>query len=50
MVMLFGTIAGLYFAREILIPLAFAVILTFVLTPVWRCWKRRASAAQCPSP
>ena len=34
MVMLFGTIAGLYFAREILIPLAFAVILTFVLTPV----------------
>jgi predicted PurR-regulated permease PerM len=32
--MLFGTIAALYFAREILIPLAFAVILTFVLTPV----------------
>jgi predicted PurR-regulated permease PerM len=34
MVMLCGTIAALYFAREILIPLAFAVILTFVLTPV----------------
>jgi len=32
--MLFGTIAVLYFAREILIPLAFAVILTFVLSPV----------------
>jgi predicted PurR-regulated permease PerM len=34
LVMLFGTIAVLYFAREILIPLAFALILTFVLTPV----------------
>jgi predicted PurR-regulated permease PerM len=34
MVTLFGTIAVLYFAREILIPLAFALILTFVLTPV----------------
>jgi predicted PurR-regulated permease PerM len=34
MVMLFGTITALYFAREILIPLAFALILTFVLTPV----------------
>ncbi len=34
MVMLFGTIAALYFARAILIPLAFALILTFVLTPV----------------
>jgi predicted PurR-regulated permease PerM len=33
-VMLVGTIAALYFAREILIPLAFALILTFVLTPV----------------
>ena len=32
--MLFGTIAALYFAREILIPLAFALILTFVLSPV----------------
>jgi predicted PurR-regulated permease PerM len=34
MVMLFGTIAVLYFAREILVPLAFALVLTFVLTPV----------------
>jgi predicted PurR-regulated permease PerM len=34
LVMLFGTIAALYFAREILIPLAFALTLTFVLTPV----------------
>jgi predicted PurR-regulated permease PerM len=34
MVMLFGTITVLYFAREILIPLAFALILTFVLSPV----------------
>jgi predicted PurR-regulated permease PerM len=30
----FGTIAALYFAREILIPFAFALILTFLLTPV----------------
>jgi predicted PurR-regulated permease PerM len=30
---LLGTIAALYFAREILIPLAFALTLTFVLTP-----------------
>ena len=34
MVTLFVTIAALYFAREILIPLAFALILTFVLSPV----------------
>jgi len=34
MLTLFGTIAVLYFARQILIPLAFALILTFVLTPV----------------
>src|SRR5271157_4377329 len=34
MVMLFATIAALYFAREIVIPLAFALILTFVLSPV----------------
>jgi predicted PurR-regulated permease PerM len=34
MVMLFATIAALYFARQILIPLAFALILTFILTPV----------------
>ena len=32
--MLFGTIAALYLARQILIPLAFALILTFVLSPV----------------
>ena len=32
--MLFGAIAGLYFARGILIPLAFALILTFVLSPL----------------
>ena len=31
---LFGTIAALYFAREILIPFAFALTLTFLLTPV----------------
>jgi predicted PurR-regulated permease PerM len=34
LVMLFGTIAALYLAREILIPLAFALILTFALSPV----------------
>jgi predicted PurR-regulated permease PerM len=34
MVTMFGTIAALYFAREILIPLAFALILTFLLTPL----------------
>ena len=34
MVTLFATIAALYLAREILVPLAFALILTFVLTPV----------------
>ena len=34
MVTLFGTIAALYFARTILIPLAFALILAFVLSPV----------------
>jgi predicted PurR-regulated permease PerM len=31
---LFGTIAALYFARQIFIPFAFALILTFLLTPV----------------
>jgi len=31
---LLGTIAALYFAREILIPLAFALTLAFLLTPV----------------
>jgi predicted PurR-regulated permease PerM len=34
MITLFGTIAALYFAQAILIPLAFALILTFILTPV----------------
>jgi len=33
-IILFGTIAALYFAREILVPFAFALILTFLLTPV----------------
>ena len=32
-IVLFGTIAALYFAREILIPFAFALTLTFLLTP-----------------
>ena len=31
---LFGTIAAVYFAREILIPFAFALTLMFLLTPV----------------
>ncbi len=33
-VVLFGTIAALYFARDILIPFAFALTLTFLLAPV----------------
>ena len=33
-VLVFGIIAALYFTREILIPLAFALTLTFLLTPV----------------
>ena len=33
-IVLFGTIAALYFARDIFIPFAFALILTFLLTPV----------------
>jgi predicted PurR-regulated permease PerM len=33
-IVLFGTIGALYFAREILIPFAFALTLTFLLTPV----------------
>jgi predicted PurR-regulated permease PerM len=32
-IVLLGTIAALYFAREILIPFAFALTLTFLLTP-----------------
>ena len=34
MTALFGAVAALYFAREILIPFAFALTLTFLLTPV----------------
>ena len=34
MTTLFGVIAVLYFARDILIPFAFALTLTFLLTPV----------------
>ena len=33
-IVLFGTIAVLYFTRDILIPFAFALTLTFLLTPV----------------
>jgi predicted PurR-regulated permease PerM len=33
-IILFGTLAILYFAREILVPLALALILAFLLTPV----------------
>jgi predicted PurR-regulated permease PerM len=33
-IILFATIVALYFTREILIPLAFALTLTFLLTPV----------------
>src|SRR5579862_9964928 len=33
-VVLIGAVAALYFAREILIPFAFALTLTFLLTPV----------------
>src|SRR5712692_7176728 len=32
-VLVFAIVAGLYFTREILIPLAFALTLTFLLTP-----------------
>ncbi len=32
-IVLLGTIAVLYFAREIFVPFAFALILTFLLTP-----------------
>ena len=33
-IVLLGTVAALYFAREILVPLAFALTLTFLLSPV----------------
>jgi predicted PurR-regulated permease PerM len=36
----FGTLAILYFAREILVPLAFALILAFLLTPAVTLLKR----------
>src|ERR1700730_12789019 len=39
-IVLFGTIAALYFTREILIPFAFALILTFLLTPVVALFQR----------
>jgi predicted PurR-regulated permease PerM len=32
-ILVFAVIAALYFTREILIPLAFALVLTFLLTP-----------------
>jgi predicted PurR-regulated permease PerM len=48
MVMMFGTIAALYFAREILIPLAFALILTFVLSPVVK-FLQRSRIGRAPS-
>ena len=37
---LFGAIAALYFAREILIPFAFALVLTFLLTPAVALFQR----------
>ncbi len=33
-IVLFGAVAALYFARAILVPFAFALILTFLMTPV----------------
>src|ERR1700747_2655254 len=33
-IVLLASIAALYFARDVLIPLAFALTLTFLLTPV----------------
>ena len=39
-VLFFGTLAILYFARGILIPLAFALILAFLLTPAVTMLKR----------
>jgi predicted PurR-regulated permease PerM len=39
-VLIFGTLAVLYFARDILIPLAFALILAFLLTPAVMLLKR----------
>ena len=39
-VIFFGTLAILYFARGVLIPLAFALILAFFLTPAVTMLKR----------
>jgi predicted PurR-regulated permease PerM len=39
-IVLFGTVAALYFAREVLIPFAFALTLTFLLTPVVALFER----------
>jgi len=33
-ILLFGTIAALYFTQKILIPFGFALTLTFLLTPM----------------
>jgi predicted PurR-regulated permease PerM len=44
MPMLIGAIAVLYFAREILIPFAFALTLTFLLTPVVALLQRMRAA------
>jgi len=44
MLLLFGTIALLYFARGILVPLAFALILAFVLNPAVDMLKRMGIA------
>jgi len=45
---LFGTIAALYFTRQIFIPFAFALILTFLLTPVVALLQRLHIAALSP--
>jgi len=39
-IVLVGTVAALYFARELLIPFAFALTLTFLLTPVVAFFER----------
>ena len=39
-IVVLGTIAALYFAREILIPFAFALTFTFLLTPVVALFQR----------
>src|SRR5271166_1139685 len=47
-VLFFGTLAILYFARGILIPLAFALILAFLLTPAVT-WLSRIGIRRVPS-